>query len=186
MKQAIALCFIALPLFSAAEQPSAWRAGGGINFVFIEPTSAYSRSEEDWQKAIHASLDYSHNQHLMARFMLYRFDATVNDDIRGWGSEVQLLAGFNLNGLGARIYSGPVVFRESRKDKTAIHDQHRTFSGTGWSTGIGYQWQRWSFDLSATLRDNSDYVDYYEEKNVSLEDDEVWTTITNATVSYQL
>ena len=186
MKPAITLILLALPMFGYAEQSSVWRVGGGVSFLYNDPDSSYSRSDEDWQKALHASLDYSHNQYLMARSTLYRFDSAVNDDIRGWGGELQFLAGLNLNGEGARIYTGPVLFRESRKDKTAIHDQHHVFSGTGWNIGGGYQWQRWSFDLSATIRDNSDYVDYYEEKNVDLEDDDVWAAITTATISYQL
>lgn len=166
------------------EAKSDWRVGIGRVFLYNDPDRAYSRSEESWHYGWQLSADYSHNQYFAARANVY--DLNGSENVSGQGGELQLLGGYNLNGQGIRLYTGPLWFYEKRNDKSAIHDKKHVFSDFGWHLGAGYQWQRWSLDISASLRNNQDYVDYYEDKNVDLSKDEVWAVASFATISYQL
>ena len=174
--------FLATSAYAEAE--SQFRVGIGRTFLYNDPARSYSRSADAWHYGWLANADYSHNNYFAARSYLYRFDG--RNDVQGWGGELQLLAGYGLAGDGVRIYTGPTYIREARKDMEAIHEQFNVFQGLGWNVGTGYQWQRWSFDATATVRDNTQFVNYYEEKNVQLSKDEVWAVASFATISYQL
>lgn len=169
---------------TGTEYNSQFRLGIGRSFLYNDPSRSYSRTEEAWHYGWHVSADYTHNRYLGVRVNFYAMDGA--DDVTGYGNEVQLLAGYGLDGNGFRIYTGPIWFREQRKDADAIRDKSEVFSDFGWNIGAGYQWQRWSFDVSTSVRNNSDYVDYYEDKNVALNKDDVWALAIFSTLSYQL
>lgn len=179
--------FCLLLLFSSAafaENGGNFSAGLGKSLLYNDPYESYSRTEENWHHGLTLNIGYQHSDYFFSRAYLYSLSG--KNDVKGWGTELQLLAALGMSTPGLRLYSGPALFRERRNDQDAIHNDQQTFSGPGWVIGGGYQWQRWTLDVSTTVRDNRDYVRYYEDNNIFLHKSKVWALSFFTTVSYQL
>lgn len=171
-------------LTSHVSADSTWQLGLGKSISYSDPARSYSRSDNSSHTGFAAQLAYLHSSLVGVRTHLYHIDG--QNDVQGWGNELQVLLGYNLNADGLRAYTGPAWFRENRKDTTVKYDKNETFSGYGWHVGFAYQWQGWSADVSATIRDNSDYVDYYEAKYSVQDSNSVSAVSGFFTLAYQL
>lgn len=93
-----------------------------------------------------------------ARLLYYATDHE-DVDLENKGFELMALWGSNLRRQGFTAHLGLGFFRETW-DFGPIE-----LDASGWAVGvgIGYNWDRVSLALNATVRDGSDYEDFYQE-----------------------
>ena len=167
---------------SAASADHQIQIGLAKTLSYAYPAKAYSRTEQAQHFGWGAHLKYAFNQHFSIAAVAYKLDG--DHDVQGWGNELHASAGFNLNQQGFQFFTGPSWFRENRKDSSALHDQNEEFSGFGWHLGTAYTYKSWSLGLTTTVRQNSDYIDYYEEKYSVQKSDSVWAASAITSLSY--
>lgn len=160
------------------------RLGLGSSVLYVDPADSYSRTNENWHPAWLINADIAFNNYLGVKTSFYYLNGRY--DITGQGQELTVLTGYGLSESGPRIYLSNGIFHESRHDSDAVRNKDSKFNG--WTTGLGfgYQWKRWSIDFNTNIRQNSDYVEYYEDKNVQLNKDDVWAVHSQAIISYEL
>ena len=160
------------------------RVGLGSSVMYVDPSDSYSRTNENWHPAWLINADIAFNNYLGVKTTFYYLNNRYN--VGGNGQELTVLTGYGLSEQGPRIYLSNGLYHEDRHDRDAVRDKSHKFNGWTSGLGIGYQWQRWSIDFNTNIRQNSDYVEYYEDKTVQLNKDEVWAVHTQAIISYEL
>ncbi|MDH5692383.1 MAG: porin family protein [Gammaproteobacteria bacterium] len=115
-------------------------------------------------------LGYALTQNVGLRGGLYSASNTDNrstgatPELKARGQELQLLIGNNLDRKGFRVYIGLGTFSESWEIAGTPHDR---FSGSQFTFGLGYNWQKVTLEYSTAVRGNTGYQKSFSEGDPS-------------------
>lgn len=147
------LAAFAHPAMADIERP--WDIGGALSSMVIG--NDLPMFDDDRFSGFSMYLNYTVNRNVAFRGS---FTAQSHDDvsIRSRVTEVAALLGGGFGREGWKGYVGPTLFR----DNWSASGISETFTGMGLLIGGGYTWDEFAVDLFWTIRDSSDYEDFFE------------------------
>ncbi|MBA3981140.1 MAG: hypothetical protein C0462_11120 [Alcanivorax sp.] len=150
----VLLAFVTPSAFAEIDRP--WEVGGALYSTIVDNNLA--AFDEDKFSGFALQGTYIINRNVSFRGF---FASQSHDDvsIRSRITEVSALFGGGFGREGWKGFVGPTIFRDSWSGSGIS----QTFSGLGMQFGFGYNWESLALDLTWTIRDSSDYDDFYSD-----------------------
>ena len=121
--------------------------------ISYDDTYNYNSQEELFGGGLAASYAFTNNFAARVNFGFLSHDSF--SDIDSNTAELSLLFGHNLARSGWKAYGGIGMFHDKWKVKNS--NKSETFSGPLLTGGVGYQWNRVSFEFWLSFRQSSEY-----------------------------